>query len=208
MGQDGGGSASGLFGRNVYLVKERVALIKLCDTYDIFDPQTQAQIGIAKDEPSAVSKYARLLAKKFLLPTTINIYEDESQPPVITVTKGFSFLRAKLIVSNNRGVDLGYFQSKWFSIGGGFYIYDMNDQQLAEVSGDWKGWNFTFKGVNGKEYGKVTKQWAGVGKELFTSADTYVISIGDAGTGKARDAITTLLLAAGICIDVVFKEGG
>lgn len=205
---DSGGGPNGLFGRKVYLVKERVALIKLCDTYDIFDPETEGQIGIAKEEPASWAKYGRLLMKKHFLPTVVNVYEDESQPPVITVTKGFTFLRAKLIVSNNRGTELGYFQSKWFSLGGGFYIYDMNDQQLAEVAGDWKGWNFTFKGANGKEYGQVTKKWAGIGKELFTSADNYVISMGDVGTGKARDALTTLLLAAGICIDVVFKEGG
>jgi hypothetical protein len=52
----------------------------------------------------------------------------------------------------------------------------------------------------------VTKKWAGLGKELFSSADNYIISITDvAGAGQGASA---LLLAAGLAIDIVFKEQG
>ena len=48
----------------------------------------------------------------------------------------------------------------------------------------------------------VTKKWAGVGKELFTSADNYIISI----NGEPDESINTLLLAAGLAIDTIYKE--
>ena len=57
--------------------------------------------------------------------------------------------------------------------------------------------------VDGRELGKVTKQWAGIGKELFTSADVYMISIAERGEGRATAAM--LLLAAGLAIDIVYK---
>jgi uncharacterized protein YxjI len=72
---------------------------------------------------------------------------------------------------------------------------------VAEVKGDWKGWTFTFLGPDGREIGSVTKKWAGVGKELFTSADNYMITLQEVSPANA-----SLLLAAGIAIDVVFKE--
>ena len=50
----------------------------------------------------------------------------------------------------------------------------------------------------------VTKKWAGLGKELFTSADNYVLEIAD--SVSADDPIRMLILAAVFCIDMVLKE--
>ncbi len=193
-----------LFSRRTYVVKERVAVIKLTDTYDLIDPETQAVIGIAKDEPSALAKYARLVVHKNFLPTTVNVYEGDAAVPSLSLTKGMTFLRAVVKVKNAGGTELGFFKSKLFSLGGGFWVFTPDGQQFAEVKGDWKGWNFRFLDSSGQELGQVTKKWAGLGKELFTSADTYVISVGDT---IARDPDKcALLLAAGLAIDTVFKE--
>jgi len=102
------------------------------------------------------------------------------------------------------GRNLGYFKSKLLSFGGGFNVFDAKEQQVAEVKGDWKGWNFRFLNKSGREIGTVTKKWAGLGKELFTSADNYIIALNDL-TGTSPDA-SVLLLAAGVSIDIVFKE--
>ena len=40
---------------------------------------------------------------------------------------------------------------------------------MAEVKGDWKGWNFQLLDNEGRELGVVTKKWGGIGKELFTA---------------------------------------
>ena len=60
-----------------FFVRERVAMLKLTDTYDIFDPATNAQIGVAKEEPPTWAKFARLMVNKRFLPTKIHIYEDD-----------------------------------------------------------------------------------------------------------------------------------
>jgi uncharacterized protein YxjI len=192
-----------LSGYTSYFVRERVGFVKLCDTYDILDPQTQHVIGIAKEEPPGWAKWLRLLVNKQLMPTTVNIYEDETKPPLISIVRGFTFLRSKVKVQGPGGQSLGYFKSKLFSLGGGFYVFDDQDNQVAEVKGDWKGWNFTFLGSDGREIGKVTKKWAGIGRELFTSADNYIIALNDVREGEAA---ASLLLAAGLAIDIVFKE--
>jgi uncharacterized protein YxjI len=192
-----------LLQRTTFFIKERVAVLKLTDVYDILDPANGQTIGIAKEEPPIWAKWLRLVIKKHLMPTAVNVYEVEGQPPVLSVKRGFTFLRSKLnVVSDGRS--LGYFKSKLLSLGGSFLVYDHSDQQVAEVKGNWKGRDFRFTNKNGREIGTVTKKWAGLGKELFTSADNYVISLTDLN-GASPDA-SALLLAAGLSIDLVYNE--
>jgi uncharacterized protein YxjI len=193
-----------LLERTTFFIKERVAMLKLTDTYDILDPATGQTIGLAKEEPPTWAKWLRLVVNKQMLPTNVNIYEYDGQPPVLSIRRGFTFLRSKVRVVAGHGESLGYFKSKLLSIGGGFNVFDNADQQVAEVKGNWKGWDFRFLSKTGREIGTVTKKWAGLGKELFTSADNYVISLTD--LGGAGPAASALLLAAGLAIDVVFKE--
>jgi uncharacterized protein YxjI len=199
------GDGISLLNHRIFLVKERVAMLKFTDTYDIFDPASNRQIGIAKEVTPVWITLLRFLIDKGKLPTKVNIFEDESQPPVASIQRGFTFLRSKIKVTGPGGKPLGYFRSKLISIGGGFHVFDNNDQQVAEVKGNWKGWDFRFLSKSGRELGAVTKKWAGLGKELFTSADNYVISLSD--IGSASPEAGALLLAAGLAIDIVFKEG-
>lgn len=193
-----------LLDKRQFLVKERVAFAKLTDVYDIFDAESGQQIGSARDEPTPLAKYLRIVLNKGMLPTTINVYEQEGAPPMLTLRKGASFLRPRVTVVDHENVELGSFRAKLFSMGGGFHVFDMSGQQVADVKGDWKGWNFKFLGSDGRELGVVTKKWAGAAKELFTSADNYVIAIHEDGTRNPRTP--ALLLAAGLAIDLVFKE--
>jgi hypothetical protein len=90
------------------------------------------------------------------------------------------------------------------SLGGGFHVLDGMEQPVAEIKGDWKGWNFRFLTPDGVEIGTVTKKWAGIGKEFFTSADNYMISLNEDRAFRPESA--PLLLAAGLAIDTVYKE--
>ncbi|NOR47003.1 MAG: oxidoreductase [Methanosarcinaceae archaeon] len=189
--------------RNLYLIKEHARILKLVDRYDIFDPKTGEQIGIVKDEPSSVLKYLRLFMKKRSLPTTVNVYENEDAAPVFSIRKHMPIIRSKVQVIDGNGMPIGYFKSKILTIGGGFNVFDMQDNKIADIKGDWKGWNFKFLDPSGAEIGTVTKKWAGIGKELFTTADTYMISIDET---KSDHKTNMMLLAAGLAIDIVFKE--
>jgi uncharacterized protein YxjI len=190
--------------RKLFLVKERVGFLKLTDTFDIHDPATGTKIGIAQEKIGTLSKLLRLVVNKRLLPTNVEVRETEAGPAILSIKRGFTFLRSKVRVLNKTGQEIGRFKSKLFSFGGGFHVLDAQEKPFAEIKGDWKGWNFRFLSADGTEIGKVTKKWAGIGKELFTSADNYLIALDE------RKALTpdsaALLLAAGIAIDVVYKE--
>jgi uncharacterized protein YxjI len=190
-----------------FVVKEHVGFLKLADVFDIYDAATQAKIALARETPGGLITALRFLINKRLLPNAVTVTQgDENGPLLFLIRKPFTFLRSKVWVEDGTGKRLGYFKSKIFSFGGGLWVHDEADRQVAEVKGDWKGWNFKFLSTEGKEMGLVTKKWGGLAKELFTSADTYAVSIHeDVGADRNR---TILLLAAALTIDIVYKERG
>jgi uncharacterized protein YxjI len=192
-----------LFDRSTWIVKERAGVLKLVDTYDLLDAQSGQPIGIAKEEPPGIIRYLRLVINNRWLPTEVHVYERENEPPVLSIHRGVALFRPKVLVFTNQQ-QIGYFIEKRFAFGKTFRIFDVQDREIGMLKGDWKGWNFQLLGPNGEELGSVTKKWAGLAKELFTTADTYAITLSPAAAGR-RD-VAQLLLAAGLAVDTVFKE--
>ena len=65
------------------------------------------------------------------------------------------------------------------------------------------GWDFRFM-AGDSQLAHVSKKWSGMGKELFTSADNYILQIDD--SVPADNPVRILILAAVLCIDMVLKE--
>ena len=192
--------------RTAYFIKEHVGFLKLTDTYDILDPDTQEQIGIAQEKPGAFIKILRLLVNKRLMPTKVMVYEGTSSEDeanlVFSIQRGVTLINSKVNVMDENGTVVGWFKSKFFSFGGAFRVFDASGNEVALVQGDWKGRNFQFLDTSGREIGRVNQKWAGLAKEFFTSADQYVVSL----NSQPSPGLAILLLAAGLAIDTVFKE--
>ncbi|MCA8833380.1 phospholipid scramblase-related protein [Hymenobacter pini] len=193
-----------MLNRRTYFIREHAGVFKLKDTYDILDPETQEQIGYATEATPSWAIWLRLLVKKHMLPVTIAVREQPEAAPLIRIERGWTFWRSKVNIIDANDQRIGYFKSKLLSFNGGFYVFNTQDEQIAEVKGSWKSWDFKFVAASGQEIGMVTKKWAGLGRELFTNADNYLISINDMGEQQA--ASNALLLAAGLAIDTVFHE--
>ncbi len=82
-------------------------------------------------------------------------------------------------------------------------MLDKNDRLLCQLQGKWTGWDFRFV-AGDKELARVSKKWRGLGMELFTSADNYMLQISD--EISPDDPLRQLILAAVMCIDMVLHE--
>lgn len=192
--------------RKTYFIREHVGLLKLSDTYDILDPETKGQLGIAREKPGGFVHVLRFLMNKQVLPTKVFVYEgadpnDESKL-LFSIRRGFTFLRSRVDICDKQGNVVGWFKSKLFSFGGAFRVFDAAGNEVALVKGDWKSWTFRFLDKSGNEMGAITRQWGGIGKELFTSADNYIINLRE----DPSPAKAVLLLAAGLAVDTIYKE--
>jgi uncharacterized protein YxjI len=188
---------------NKFMIKEKVKFFKSHQTYDIFDYETEEQVGTAEEKISGLIKTLRWFIAKTLMPTKVEI-RDEEDALVFQIKRGVYFFRARVDVLNADGELIGYFKSKLFSFGGGFWVYDKKDKQFAEVKGNFIGFNYRIITPDGDELGKVTKKWGGLAKEMFTSADTYMIDIDE--DLHDQPVAKMLVLAAAISIDIIFKS--
>ena len=88
-------------------------------------------------------------------------------------------------------------------VGRAFTVLGASDQQLCQLKGKWTGWDFRFM-AGETELAHVTKKWSGLGKELFTSADNYILEISE--QVPSDNPVRQLIMAAVMCIDMVLKE--
>lgn len=189
--------------RNVFLVKEHVGMFKAANNYDICDPETGDVIMLCREENlGALTKFLRFTKYKRMTPFDIRITTPEGQQ-LVRVTRGLTFLRSKVTVLNGNDEVVGGFSQKLLAIGGAFDVLDQDDQVICSLKGKWTGWDFRFI-AGDTEFAHVTKKWAGIGKEFFTSADNYILKIAD--TVPPDNRVRLLILAAVMCIDMVLKE--
>ena len=120
--------------------------------------------------------------------------------------KSWGFFNFKVTVFDAEDQMIGYFKNKAFSFSGGFKVFDETDSLIAEVKGNWKTREYQLVNPNGEPMGMVTKKWAGFGKELFTTADNYMISIDESAAKNNKEEYGMLLLAASLAYDLVYTE--
>ncbi|NOS92070.1 MAG: RNAase [Cyclobacteriaceae bacterium] len=190
--------------KNLFFVKEHVKMFKAANSFDILDPESKQVILNCREENLGFfTKLFRFTDYKRMTPFNMEIKTPEGQP-VLTVRRGISLFLSEVEVLDEHNQLIGKFKQKFFSIGGKFEVLDASEHSLCMLKGKWTSWDFKFVANDGKEFATVTKKWSGLGKELFTTADNYVLQISP--EVPADHSLRLLILAAVMCIDLVLKE--
>ena len=194
---------STVLNQNVFFVKEHVGMFKASNSYDILNPETKELIMTCREENLGFfTKMFRFTKYKRMTPFDIEV-KTNSGVSVVKVKRGVSIFVSTVDVYDENDLLIGKFKQKFFSIGGKFDVLDAHDMVLCTLKGKWTSWDFKFASDT-VEYATVTKKWAGLGKELFTTADNYVLTIND--SAPKDSVMRKLILAAVMCIDMVLKE--
>lgn len=190
--------------QNVFFVKEHVGFFKVSSNYDVYHPES-GELLIECREPNIgfFTKLFRILGYKVMTPFNIEVRATDGTL-ITRITRGTVFFRSVVEVFDEKEQLIGKFRQRMLSLGGKFDVLDANDQVICTLKGKWTSWEFSFIKDNA-EFGKVTKKWAGIGKEFFTTADNYVLEINPSVGNDSK--LRTLILAAVLCIDMVLKEG-
>jgi uncharacterized protein YxjI len=191
--------------KNLYLFKEHIGLFKASNNYDIYDPESKNIILNCREKNlNPAYKIIRIFFQDFkrMTPFEIDITRLDGRK-ILKVKKGFSLFLSKVQVFDENDKIIGILKQKLFPIGNNFDMLDKNETLVCKLKGNLIGWNFKFI-QNNKEIGLVTKKWSGIGKEMFTSADNYILEIKE--NVNKDNAVRLLILAAVICIDMVIKE--
>ncbi len=188
---------------NLFLVKEHMGIFKAANNFDIFDPATEQLImECREDKLGPLTKLLRFTDYKRNTPFDVQIRTPDGRQ-VVRVSRGISLFLSTVQVHDDSDRVVGGFKQKLFSLGGAFDVLDAQDNVLCSLKGKWTGWDFRFLSGD-RELAHVSKKWAGIGKEFFTSADNYVLEINE--QVSPDDPVRQLILGAVMCIDMVLKE--
>lgn len=185
------------------IVKEHVGLFKSASNYDIYDLDSGEKVLECR-EPHLGWVWRALSFTDYKRMTPFDIHVTDAHGElVIQVKRGISLFLSKVKVYDGDGRLLGGFEQKLFSIGGAFNVHDEHGQTVCQLAGKWTGWEFKFT-AHGVELARVSKKWGGIHKEMFTTADSYVLDV--ANDLPPGSTIRKLILGAVLCIDMVLKE--
>jgi uncharacterized protein YxjI len=192
-----------ILNKNLFFVKEHIGLFKAANNYDIYDPQSN-QIIMECREPDlgGFTKILRFTGYKQNTPFNI-VISPVGGNPIIRVKRGVAIFRSTVMVYDENNIQIGWFKQKLVSLKHKFTVFDNMNRPAFILKGNFIGWEFTFT-RDDVVLGSVSKKWAGFGKEMFTTADNYMLQISD--SVPKDDPVRKLILAAVMCIDMVIKE--
>ncbi|MCC6548585.1 MAG: RNAase [Ignavibacteriaceae bacterium] len=194
---------STILSRNTFFVKEHPAVFKAAKFYDIYNPDTSEMIMTCREANLGFfTKIMRFSDARKMTPFHLQV-DDTRGNRIVSVKRGFTWFVSVVEVFDAKDVLIGRFRQKLFSIGGRFELFDAQDNHVLTLRGKFTSWEFKLL-RDGVEFATISKQWAGLAREMFTSADNYMIQISD--RVPAESPLRPLIIAAAMCIDLVLKE--
>jgi len=187
------------------IVNQKAKLIELTNEYKIRDEQGN-EVGVIRQEgQSGLRKLLRLVSSiDALLPVSLSVY-DAGGRKVAGLRRGATIWKSKIEITDGGGAVIGRLVQENMVGKVRFGIEGAGGIRLGEMKAEnWRAWDFAISDASGAEVARITKKWAGLGKEMFTTADNYVVELTPRVTGPLR--VITLAAAAGI--DTALKQSG
>jgi uncharacterized protein YxjI len=191
-----------LFTERVLVVNQKVKLIELTNEYKVFD-QNGAQIGsVAQVGQSTLKKAARLVSSLDQFMTHTYEIRDVSEQPVLVLTRPRKFMKSKFQIAKPDGTVVGDVAQKNM-LGKIRFSLNAGGREVGTLNAEnWRAWNFNIQDANGTEVARVTKKWEGLAKNVFTTADNYVVEF----LTPIEEPLRSLVVAAALCIDTALKQ--
>jgi uncharacterized protein YxjI len=189
---------------NTFVVKEQAKMFSSKLGYDILDEKGEPQATVTQ-KVSGLWTVLGLVLGKDRIPIALEVRSKKDDKLLFSVKRS-GLIMKKVQLIDGEGKVQGTYKAKMISLTGGYHVYDGEGKHVADVKGKLLKSEYTFFKPDGKtEMGKVSKKWGGVGRELFTSADTYGVQINPEVADKRAKM---LILGAALAIDAFFKSGG
>ncbi|MBS3733683.1 MAG: scramblase [Phycisphaerae bacterium] len=165
--------------------------------YVITDPEGRELYYAAEVGGSTVGR----LFLKSQRAWTIHIL-DAQQQQVLQVRRPFRFYFHEAEIRDGSGALLGTIKRRWSWLRRLYTVYDEGGREAEQLFGPiLHPWTFEIR-RDGETFGKVSKKWSGLGKEMFTKADNFAVSL----PSSLETGSKSRLLGAVFLIDFVHFE--
>ena len=189
------------FSNNTFVIDEKIEVFKLSNAYKVYDGQGQ-EIGAIQEHKSFFNVILDMFLSDSMMPFELNILNADGKR-IAQLKRGLTLLRSKVRIFNEAGAPIGSFKHMFSLVNPKFILMDNEGREIATIKGDWAAWNFEITDTAGQRIGRVDKKWDGLAKELFTTADKYVVNIEPSVTDENQRIAIASVAAA---IDMILKE--
>lgn len=194
---------SELLTRNRLVINQKVKIIEINNEFKISDEEGN-QIGVIRQEgQSALKKVLRVVGSvDQFLTHTLAVY-DATDTKVVELTRPRKVFKSKLLIKDGQGRDVGRIVQDNVFGKIRFKLEGSQGQDLGAIKAEnWRAWDFAIVDAQDKEVGRITKKWEGLMKNVFTTADNYVLEMDPSVQGEFR----LLALASAAGIDTALKQ--
>ena len=194
---------SDLLSHDVLVFSQKAKLIETMDEYRILD-DAGTEIGTIREvEQSKAKKAVRLFSgvDQFLT-HKLGVFDSDGRQ-VLTLERPAKLMKSKIKISDAEGKERGAILQDNIVGKKHFALVDDRGDRIGSIDGEnWASWDFAIHDSTGAEVGRITKQWAGILKEGFTTADTYILQI----EAEVSSDLRLLMFASAAGVDLALKQ--
>jgi len=189
--------------RSRYLVAERASPLRPEFGFDIVDAADGTLLLEGREAPlGRLIRVLRFSSCRRTTPFDLRIH-DTHGALVVRLVRGIPVTASRVRVYDGDEVLLGTLRQRAFSLGGAFDVLDATGAPVCRLVGRLTRTAFTLLTPERVELAHIRKRWAGLGKELFTSADHFEVEIPD--LVPPDRLLRQLILAAAVAIGLIVK---
>ena len=194
---------SDLLSHNVLVISQKAKLIETMDEYRVFDDGGNEIGTIREVEQSKTKRAVRLFSgMDQFLTHKLGVFDGDGRQ-VLMLERPAKLVRSKIKVSDAEGTERGAILQDNVVGPKHFALVDAAGNRIGSIDGEnWMDWDFAIHDGAGAEVGRVTKKWAGILKEGYTTADTYVLQI----EAVVSPDLRLLMFASAAGLDVALKQ--
>ena len=195
-------NVSPLFNQRVLVVNQKAKIIEITNQYSVFDADGNVVAHVNEVGQSKAKKLLRMVSSVDQFMTHKLEITDANNAVVMTLTRPAKILKSTVIVSDPAGSELGRIvQDNVF--GKIRFALEVGGKQIGAIKAEnWRAWDFAIENADGREVARITKQFAGLAKAMFTTADNYLVDIHE----DLSQPLHALVVAAALTVDTALKQ--
>lgn len=194
---------SDLLSHDVLVFSQKAKLIEMTDEYRILDDAGN-EIGSIREVGQSTTKRALRLftgVDQFLT-HKLGVFDGDGRL-VLMLERPAKLMKSTIKVSDAAGTARGAILQDNVVGPKHFALVDGRGDRIGSIDGEnWISWNFAVHDSTVAEVGRITKEWSGILKEGYTTADDYLLQIEAAVSPDLR----LLTFASAASVDLALKQ--
>jgi hypothetical protein len=194
---------SDLLSHDVLVFSQKAKVIEMTDEYRIFD-DAGTEIGAIREVgQSRTKKLVRLFSDvDQFLTHKLGVFDGDEQT-VLMLERPAKLVKSTIKVSDAQGTERGAILQDNVVGPKHFALVDGRGDRIGSIDGEnWISWDFAIHDSTGAEVGRITKEWAGILKEGYTTADDYLLQI----EAEVSPDLRLLMFASAAGVDLALKQ--